>query len=120
MFVLLQVPLWYKCTNSSTLLVFSNIRIVSNMVGLLDGKHNMAAIKLKCALNNTSVTLSCCGRTLAHIDEGNHYFPQLSALRRFLKGEKGLAMYRRESSGPLHARTVQAACLSGHNAEHGS
>jgi hypothetical protein len=51
LFILLQVPLWYRCADGSTLLVFANIRIVSNTAGLLDGKHYMAAIKLICAIH---------------------------------------------------------------------
>jgi hypothetical protein len=85
LFILLQVPLWYRCTDGSTLLVFANIRIVSNTVGLLDGKHNMAAIKLTCALSNTSATFACREHSLAHIDQGNNYFLQLSSPQPFQK-----------------------------------
>jgi hypothetical protein len=84
LFVLLQVPLWHLCTDSSTIVVFTNIRIVPNTVGLLDGKNNMAALGLSCQLGNDEDTrFMCQNKILTHIDEGSHFFLCLACPRRF-------------------------------------
>jgi hypothetical protein len=51
LFRLLQVPLWYKTKGSNgSLLVSANVTIVDNSVGLLDGKMDPSALRLKVEL----------------------------------------------------------------------
>jgi hypothetical protein len=86
LFVALQVPLWYRCTDGSSLLVFSNIRIVPHCVGLLDGKQNMAALGLTCKLATDShAKFLRQGKEIAYADEGGHFYLILDAPRIFDK-----------------------------------
>jgi hypothetical protein len=95
LFVLLQVPLWYQCKNGNSILVFTNIRVVSNLVGLLDGKKNLAAMVLSCVLDNDGSTqFRCQGKTLDHIDEDSYFFLRLNKPRPFSAYEVGMAVYR--------------------------
>jgi hypothetical protein len=108
LFVLIQVPLWYKCKNGSTILVFANIRIVQNTVGLLDGKNNLAAIGMRCSLNPQNTTFSCRRKDLVHVDEGSHYFLQLNPPNAFGVRDRGMAVYLQSVDGPLQAHWVNA------------
>jgi hypothetical protein len=107
LFVVVQVPLWYRCVDGTSLLVFANIRIVPNMVGLLDGKANMVALGLSCSFEKKNAQFRCQGRQLDHIDEGSHFFLKLNKPRPFGKAEQGLAVYQ-SVDGDLVAHEVLA------------
>jgi hypothetical protein len=108
LFVSIHVPLWYKCKNGSTILVLANIRIVQNTMGLLDGKNYLAAIGMHFYLNPQNTTFSCRGKDLVHVDEGSHYFLQLSPPNAFGVRDRGMAVYRQSVDGPLQAHRVNA------------
>jgi hypothetical protein len=107
LFMLVQVPLWYSCAGGSSLLVFVNIRIVPNMVGLLDGKANMVALGFSCSFANNDALFHCRGQRLEHIDEDSHFFLKLDKPHSFRQNEKGLAVYP-TIGGTLAAHEVHA------------
>jgi hypothetical protein len=109
LFVLLQVPLWYACVDGTDMLVFTNIRIVSNVVGLLDGKNNMTALGLSFLLGTEGHTRFVCRkRTLLYVDEGDHFFLRLAAPRAIRQNEASFAVHRDVPDGPLVAHIVKA------------
>jgi hypothetical protein len=86
LFITLQVPLLYSCEDGTSILVFTNVRIVSNAVGLLDGKSNMMAMGLSCSLGIDRPTkFRCKSKMLLHKDEGSHFFLQLDKPRPFFR-----------------------------------
>jgi hypothetical protein len=110
-FILLQVPLWYRYKTRGAQLVFTNIRIVENEVGLLDGKHNMAALeytlRLSADVGRTSFALR--KRQLSVVDTTSHFMVRLAKPRSFNKNEKGLAVVRQNACTALRAAVVSAA-----------
>jgi hypothetical protein len=109
LFVALQVPLWYRCTDGSSLLVFSNIRIVPNCVGLLDGMQNMAELGLTCKLATDShAKFLRQGKEIAYADEGGHFYLLLDAPRGFEKNQNGVAVHRDHPNGLLMPHDVLA------------
>jgi hypothetical protein len=107
--ILLQVPLWYRCSDGFSILVFANIRLVPNVVGLLDGKNNFAALEMAVRLGHKKATrFICCGKRLDHVDDGSHYILKLNNSRRFYEDEHGLAVCRDSKDGPLEAHRVLA------------
>jgi hypothetical protein len=101
--------LWYACADGTTILVFTNTRIVPNNVWLLDGKNNMAALGLLCSLATGGQNRFICQkRALIYVDEGDHFLLRLASQRVFAQNEKGLAVYRDTADCPLVSHPVCA------------
>jgi hypothetical protein len=81
---------------------------VQKTVGLLDGKNNLAAIRLRCSFNPQNTTFSCRGKDLVHVDEGSHYFLQLNPPNAFGVRDRGMEVYQQSVDGPLQAHCVNA------------
>jgi hypothetical protein len=110
LFVALQVPLWYKCRDGGAQLVFTNICVVSNEVGLLDGRYNMEALDFVLQLSSKShrTTYSLRGRPLCIADTGSHLVVRLAKPRKFLENERGLAVTQPKSKARFRASVVEA------------
>jgi hypothetical protein len=59
------------------------------MVGLLDGKQNMAALGITCKLADDTSQFHCHNKTLHHIDDGDYFSIVLAKPRPFLAAECG-------------------------------
>lgn len=98
-FRLLQVPLFYKTAGSKaedSLLVFANITVVNNEVGLLDGKMNLSALETKAVITSSpgSSKLWLAQREIQVDDSGSHFWLLLNAPRPFEDDEEGLYLQR--------------------------
>jgi hypothetical protein len=109
LYVLLQVPLWYALESGKTMVVFVNIRIVGNLVGVLDGKEDMSALKLKSQLSPEpgQSTFALLGKPVVVIDDGHHFFFQLRHPRAFASKETGYSL-QRHNDGVVRAVEVVA------------
>jgi hypothetical protein len=107
-FILLQVPLWYRYKSQGAQLVSTDIRIVQNEAGLLDGKHNMAALNFTMALSATvgKTSYSLRTRALRIVDSGSHVLVRLAKPRPFRENESGIAVVRANGIDSLHAVIV--------------
>jgi hypothetical protein len=114
LFLLLQVPLWYRYKTNGAQLVFTNVRIVANEVGLLDGRHNMAALKytLKLCAYAGRTSFALGSRKLRIADTGSHFMVRLAKPRPFGESEKGLAVFKQDDSGKLYSAVVSAVAHS--------
>jgi hypothetical protein len=78
------------------------------VVGLLDGKNNMAAIGMHCALDNLDTNFICKVKTLVHTEEGEQFFLILQCSRPFRRNERGFAVYRSQANHYMLAHAVDA------------
>jgi hypothetical protein len=110
LFILLQLPLWYRYRNRGSQLVFTNIRIVSNQRGLLDGKHYMSALgyTLKmCAEANRASFFEFTA--FDRSGTGSHIMVRLARPRPFRPNETGLAVVKSRPHDTLRTIIVLAA-----------
>jgi hypothetical protein len=110
LFYLLQVPLWYRYKTGGSQLVFANIPVVHNEVGLLDCRQSMAALGMKLRFSDkdgqTMLTLN--NKPLDIEDTGTHRLVVLDSPRSFLWTEKGIALFRTQLDDQLRSKPVQA------------
>jgi hypothetical protein len=109
-FRLLQVPLWDAYTDKkSHLLVFDDITIVDNFVGLLDGKMDLSTLKMRSELANgkDNSKFWLLGRRVVVQNAGSHFSIQLEKPRPFFHYELEFAL-RRVGDGSLESFPVAA------------
>lgn len=123
LFRLIQVPLFYSLQegrsvsllnasshDTETIVVFANITIVSNEVGLLNGKFDMAAMRMEVQLDpeKDRSQFSLLGRRINVLDTDSHFFLQLGQPRCFGAEDVGFSI-RRKSNGRAKVVEVNAA-----------
>lgn len=121
LFRLIQVPLFYSrkgknseaqlpSNSSKTIVVFANITIVSNEVGLLNGKFDMAAMRMQVQLDpeKDQSRFSLLGKGINVIDTDSHFFLKLEQPHSFGADEVGYSI-RRKSDGRAKVVEVNAA-----------
>lgn len=100
---LLQVPLFYRkvATNnsSSSVLVFANITIVDNAVGLLNGKTDLSALEMTTQLKSApgASKFWIAKEEVLTDDVGSHFWMLLETPRSFSENETGLSLQRSEN-----------------------
>lgn len=98
---------FYKALDGQPILVFANIKIIGNSVGLLNGKEDLQAMlmetKLKPDRNNSDFKIF--GSSISTVDSGHHLFFQLLRPRALGKAEKAKSL-QRSVNGALVVITV--------------
>jgi hypothetical protein len=103
--------LCFKCrygidTGSAVL----NLLLFSNDVGILDGKHNMAAMEntLKLCADSSRTSFALRKKPLRIVEIGPHFLARLAKPRLFSANEKGLAVVKQDLGTSLHTVVVSA------------
>ena len=93
-----QVPLFYKKAKkpSESLIVFANITIVTNEVGLLNGKGDLSALDMKAQLKspNGASKFWLSNSEISVYDAGSHFWLLLNHPRAFGDNEKAISLQR--------------------------